>query len=90
VIEPTGAASVVEPAQDGLSPGTILPVARGGRGGVAKERRVVASRRSMDFIEGLFKAALMLVFLVLVIGAIAALFMIVFGIATGIDERIQD
>jgi hypothetical protein len=44
----------------------------------------------MDFIEGLFKAALMLVFLVLVIGAIAALFMIVFGIATGIDERIQD
>ena len=44
----------------------------------------------MDFLEGLLKAALMLVFLVVVIGAIAALFMVVFGIATGIDDRIQN
>ena len=44
----------------------------------------------MDFIEGLIGVALMFVFLVVVIGAVAALFMIVFGIATGIDERIQD
>jgi hypothetical protein len=44
----------------------------------------------MDFVEGLIGAVLMLVFLVVVIGAIAALFMVVFGIATGIDDRIQN
>jgi hypothetical protein len=44
----------------------------------------------MDFIQGLVGAALMLVFLIVVIGAIAALFMVIFGIATGIDDRIQD
>jgi hypothetical protein len=43
----------------------------------------------MDLITGILKAAMMLVFLVIIIGALAALFMIVFGIATGIDERIQ-
>ena len=44
----------------------------------------------MDFLEGLLGFVLMLVFLVVVIGAVAALFMIVFGIATGIDDRIQN
>ncbi len=43
----------------------------------------------MDLIEGIVKAGLMLVVLAVVIGLVAALFMIVFGIATGIDERIQ-
>jgi hypothetical protein len=43
----------------------------------------------MDLITGILKAAMMLVFLVIIIGALAALFMIVFGIATGIDDRIQ-
>jgi hypothetical protein len=43
----------------------------------------------MDFIEGVVKAGLMLLFLVIVIGALAALFMIVFGIATGIDDKMQ-
>ncbi len=43
----------------------------------------------MDFIEGLFKAGLTMVALLAVFGAIAALFMFVFSIATGIDERIQ-
>jgi hypothetical protein len=43
----------------------------------------------MDFIEGIVKAGLMVVFLVVVIGALAALFMIVFGIATGIDDKMQ-
>jgi len=43
----------------------------------------------MDLIEGIIKAGLMLGALVVVIGLVAALFMIVFGIATGIDERIQ-
>jgi hypothetical protein len=44
----------------------------------------------MDFLLGLVEAGLMVLFLVLVIAAVAALFMVVFGIATGIDERIQD
>ncbi len=43
----------------------------------------------MDFIEGLVKVGLMVVFLLVVIGALAALFMIVFGIATGIDDKMQ-
>ena len=44
----------------------------------------------MDFLLGLIEVGLMLLFLVLVIGAVAALFMVVFGIATGIDDRIQN
>jgi hypothetical protein len=43
----------------------------------------------MDIIESLVRAGLLLGFLVLVILAVAALFMVVFGIATGIDEKIQ-
>ncbi|MEA2513685.1 MAG: hypothetical protein QOF33_1326 [Thermomicrobiales bacterium] len=43
----------------------------------------------MDLIEGIVKAGLMLLFLFVVIGALAALFMIVFGIATGIDDKMQ-
>lgn len=43
----------------------------------------------MDFIEGVIRAGLMLVFLLVVIGLLAALFMIVFGIATGIDDKMQ-
>ncbi len=44
----------------------------------------------MEFVIGLLRAALMLGFVVAVIVALACLFMIVFGIATGIDRRIQD
>ena len=43
----------------------------------------------MDFIEGVIEAGVTIVALVVVIGLLAALFMIVFGIATGIDDRIQ-
>ena len=44
----------------------------------------------MDILIGLVKAAFMMVFVLAVIVALAGLFMIVFGIATGIDRRIQD
>lgn len=44
----------------------------------------------MDFLLGLVEFGLMVLFLIVVIGAVAALFMVIFGIATGIDERIQD
>ena len=43
----------------------------------------------MDLIGDLIEAGLTIVFLVVVVGLLAALFMIVFGIATGIDENIQ-
>ena len=43
----------------------------------------------MDLIGDIVAAGLTLVFLVVVIGLLAALFMIVFGIATGIDDQIQ-
>ena len=43
----------------------------------------------MDVIEWLLKSAATLVALVLVIILVAGLFMIVFGIATGIDDQIQ-
>ena len=43
----------------------------------------------MDFIEGVIEAGVTIVALVVVIGLLAALFMIVFGIATGIDDKIQ-
>ncbi len=44
----------------------------------------------MDIFLGLIRSALMMGFVVAVIIALAGLFMIVFGIATGIDRRIQD
>jgi hypothetical protein len=43
----------------------------------------------MDVIEGIIRAVLMIAFLIIVVGAVAALFMIVFGIGTGIDDRLQ-
>jgi hypothetical protein len=45
--------------------------------------------RAMDVVESILRAGLMIVFLVVVIIAVAALFMIVFGIATGIDDKLQ-
>jgi hypothetical protein len=44
----------------------------------------------MDVLIGLVRAALMMGFVVAIIIVLAGLFMIVFGIATGIDRRIQD
>ncbi len=43
----------------------------------------------MDLIQGLLGAVVTIVALVVIIGLLAALFMIVFGIATGIDDTIQ-
>ena len=44
----------------------------------------------MDIVIGIVRAALMVGFIALVVGALACLFMIVFGIATGFDQRIQE
>jgi len=44
----------------------------------------------MGIIEGILKTGVTLAVLFVVIGAVAALFMIVFGIATGIDDKIQE
>ncbi len=43
----------------------------------------------MDVIRGLIGAGLMVVALVVIVGLLALLFMIVFGIAAGIDDKIQ-
>ena len=45
---------------------------------------------AMDVVMAVGKTVLTLAFLVLVIGLTAALFMIVFGVATGIDDRMVD
>ncbi len=53
-------------------------------------RRVVdEAGEDMDVIEGILKAAALILFLLLVVGALAALTMIVLGIATGIDDKLQ-
>jgi hypothetical protein len=44
----------------------------------------------VDLLIGLLRSALMMGFVVAVIIALAALFMIVFSIAAGIDRRIQE
>lgn len=44
----------------------------------------------MDVLINLVRAALMMGFVILIIAALACLFMIVFGIATGFDRRIQE
>lgn len=44
----------------------------------------------MDVVIGLIRAGLTLVAIVVVIGLVAALFMIFFNLATGIDERISE
>jgi hypothetical protein len=43
----------------------------------------------MEFLQGLLGAVVTLVALAVMIGLVAALFMIIFGIATGIDDQIQ-
>ena len=44
----------------------------------------------MDFVMGLFRAGLTLAAIIVVIGLVAALFMIFFNLATGIDDRISE
>jgi len=45
--------------------------------------------RSMEFLQGLVGAGITVIALIVIIGLVAALFMIIFGIATGIDDQIQ-
>ena len=52
--------------------------------------RLARSPKPVDILIGLLKSALMMGFVVVVIVVLAGMFMIVFGIATGIDRRIQD
>ncbi len=43
----------------------------------------------MELIQGLLGAAATFIALIVMIGLVAALFMIIFGIATGMDDQIQ-
>jgi hypothetical protein len=54
-----------------------------------KLRHARTRDETVDFIEWVIKAGLTIIALVAIVGAIAALFMFIFSIATGIDERIQ-
>lgn len=44
----------------------------------------------MDLLQGLLGAVATLVALAAIVGLLAALFMIIFGIATGIDDNMQE
>lgn len=44
----------------------------------------------MDVVVELVRAALMIGFVVVIIVVLAGLFMIIFGIATGIDRKMQE
>jgi len=44
----------------------------------------------MDVVMGLLRAGMTLAILLVVIGLVAALFMIFFNLATGIDDRISE
>jgi hypothetical protein len=44
----------------------------------------------MDIIMGLVRAGVTLAVIVVIIGLVAALFMIFFNLATGIDDRISE
>jgi hypothetical protein len=44
----------------------------------------------VDILESLLRAGLMVVGMMVAIGLVAALFMILFRIAAGIDERIEN
>jgi hypothetical protein len=44
----------------------------------------------MDIVKGVISAIVMVAAIAVVIGLLAAMFMIVFSIATGVDEKMQD
>jgi hypothetical protein len=43
-----------------------------------------------EWLQGLVQGALTVVALIVIVMLLAGLFMIIFGIATGIDDRIQE
>ncbi|MCC7022418.1 MAG: hypothetical protein IT338_06305 [Thermomicrobiales bacterium] len=43
-----------------------------------------------EWVQGIIQTGLTVVALIVIMMVLAALFMIIFGIATGIDERIQE
>lgn len=43
-----------------------------------------------EWLQGLVQSGLTVIALIVIIMLLAALFMIIFGIATGIDDRMQD
>jgi hypothetical protein len=43
-----------------------------------------------EWLQGLIQSGLTVIALIVIVMLLAALFMIIFGIATGIDDRIQE
>jgi hypothetical protein len=46
--------------------------------------------REMDIVKGVISAVIMVAAILVAIGLLAAMFMIIFSIATGVDEKMQD
>ena len=44
----------------------------------------------MDIVKGVISAVIMIAAILVIIGLLAAMFMIIFSIATGVDEKMQD
>jgi hypothetical protein len=63
------------------------PAILGGSLGPAPSGR---SRKMPEWLQGLLQSGLTVIALIVIIMLLAALFMIIFGIATGIDDRIQE
>jgi hypothetical protein len=51
---------------------------------------VPAESKAMDVLKDVISAILMIGAVALIIGFVAALFMIIFNIATGVDEHLQE
>ncbi|HEX2173737.1 MAG TPA: hypothetical protein VHL09_14965, partial [Dehalococcoidia bacterium] len=56
--------------------------------GTGAKRKV--THRMPEWLQGLLQSGLTIIALIVIIMLLAALFMIIFGIATGIDDRIQE
>ena len=68
---------------DSWRPIAILPAGPG----AGRERKVVAMP---EWLEGLIQGGITVVALIVIVMLLAALFMIIFNIAAGIDDRIQE
>lgn len=51
---------------------------------------VAMGEGEMDIVKGVISAVIMVAAILVAIGLLAAMFMIIFSIATGVDEKMQD
>ena len=93
--EQSEVAAVASEARSPASTGSRLPTRRKTRSPAILSRSLGPSpsgrsRRMPEWLQGLLQGGLTVIALIVIIMLLAALFMIIFGIATGIDDRIQE